>query len=202
MPEETKNALGDAMNLVDDEDEDTQAHKYLFFRIGKESYGIGIRHVIEIIELQTISEVPEMPVYVKGVINLRGKVIPVVDLRLRFAMPERAYDDRTCIVVTEIDTSLVGLVVDTVEEVMEIPDERIEPPPRFRSVAAKDRYILGMGKVGDSVKILIDVEKVMRDGDGSAMGDIADAQSRAAGEPGVAVGAAGAAGAAAGAGTA
>ncbi len=185
MPEETKNALGDAMTLVDDEDEDTQAHKYLFFRIGKESYGIGIRHVIEIIELQTISEVPEMPVYVKGVINLRGKVIPVVDLRLRFAMQERAYDDRTCIVVTEIDTSLVGLVVDTVEEVMEIPDERIEPPPRFRSVAARDRYILGMGKVGDAVKILIDVETVMREGDGSAMSDITEAAARAAGASGV-----------------
>jgi purine-binding chemotaxis protein CheW len=158
----------DAM-LLDDGDEDTQAHKYLFFRIGKESYGIGIRHIIEIIELQVISEVPEMPRYVKGVINLRGKVIPIVDLRLRFSMPERAYDDRTCIVVVEIDSSLIGLVVDTVEEVMEIPDERIEPPPRFKSVSARDRYILGMGKVGEAVKILIDVEKVVREEDAGAL---------------------------------
>lgn len=152
----------DAM-LVDDENEDTQANKYLFFRIGKESYGIGIRFIIEIIELQRISEVPEMPAYVKGVINLRGKVIPIVDLRLRFDLEERTYDDRTCIVVTEIDRVLIGFIVDTVEEVMEIPEDKIEPPPRFKSVSAKERYISGMGKVGDSVKILIDVEKVVQD---------------------------------------
>jgi purine-binding chemotaxis protein CheW len=157
--------MSDEAILVDEEDEDTQAHKYLFFRIGKESYGIGIRHIIEIIELQNISEVPAMPGYVKGVINLRGKVIPIVDLRLRFDMPAREYDDRTCIVVTEIDGFLIGLVVDTVEEVMEIPDDKIEPPPRFKSVASKDRYILGMGKIGDSVKIIIDVEKVVREED-------------------------------------
>lgn len=152
----------DAM-LVDDENEDTQANKYLFFRIGKESYGIGIRFIIEIIELQRISEVPEMPAYVKGVINLRGKVIPIVDLRLRFDLEERTYDDRTCIVVTEIDRVLIGFIVDTVEEVMEIPEDKIEPPPRFKSVSSKERYISGMGKVGDSVKILIDVEKVVHD---------------------------------------
>jgi purine-binding chemotaxis protein CheW len=165
MSEETRRSFEDDAMLVDDDDEDTQAHKYLFSRIGKESYGIGIKHVIEIIELQNISEVPDMPNYVKGVINLRGKVIPIVDLRLRFDMSERAYDDRTCIVVTEIAGSLIGLVVDTVEEVMEIPEDKIEPPPHFKSVAAKDRYISGMGKVGDSVKIIIDVEKILHEED-------------------------------------
>jgi len=150
--------------LVDDEDnEDTQANKYLFFRIGKESYGIGIRFVIEIIELQTISEVPDMPAYVKGVINLRGKVIPIVDLRLRFDMEAREYDNRTCIIVTEVDGILVGCLVDTVEEVMEIPEKSIEPPPNFRGVSGKDRYISGMGKVGESIKILLDVEKIVKD---------------------------------------
>ncbi len=150
--------------LGDDEDnEDTQANKYLFFRIGKESYGIGIRYVIEIIELQNISAVPDMPAYVKGVINLRGKVIPIVDLRLRFDMEERQYDDRTCIIVTEVDNVLVGCLVDTVEEVMEIPEKNIEPPPKFKTVSGKDQYISGMGKVGEAIKILIDVEKIVRD---------------------------------------
>lgn len=162
--------------LVDDEDnEDTQANKYLFFRIGKESYGIGIRFVIEIIELQSISEVPDMPPYVKGVINLRGKVIPIVDLRLRFDMEEREYDNRTCIIVTEVEGVLVGCLVDTVEEVMEIPEKAIEPPPNFRTSSGRDRYISGMGKAGDSIKILLDVEKIVKDenlaGPGEAAGE-------------------------------
>jgi purine-binding chemotaxis protein CheW len=165
MAEATKRAVQEADLALDEENEDTQADKYLFFKIGKESYGIGIRHVIEIIELQTISLVPDMPSYVKGVINLRGKVIPVVDLRLRFGIEERQYDDRTCIVVTEIERILIGLIVDTVEEVMEIPESGIEPPPKFKTASGKDRYILGMGKVGDQVKILIDIEKIVRDED-------------------------------------
>lgn len=149
--------------LDDEENEDTQANKYLFFKIGKESYGIGIRSVIEIIELQNISEVPDMPSYVKGVINLRGRVIPIVDLRLRFDMEEREYDSRTCIIVTEVDRILVGCLVDTVEEVMEIPEKNIEPPPRFKTVSGRDQYISGMGKVGDAIKILLDVERIVRD---------------------------------------
>lgn len=151
-------------DLLDEEDnEDTQANKYLFFRIGKESYGIGIRFVIEIIELQAISSVPDMPKYVKGVINLRGRVIPIVDLRLRFDMDEREYDNRTCIIVTEVEEVLVGCLVDTVEEVMEIPERNIEPPPNFKSVSGRDRYISGMGKVGEAIKILLDVEKIVLD---------------------------------------
>ena len=152
-------------DMLDDEEEDTQANKYMFFRIGTESYGIGIRHVIEIVELQRISAVPDMPAYVKGVINLRGKVIPVVDLRLRFSMEERVYDDRTCIVVSEIDGVSLGFIVDTVEEVLEIPENQVEPAPRFRTVSGKERYIAGMGKVGEHVKILLDVEKLVTDED-------------------------------------
>jgi purine-binding chemotaxis protein CheW len=150
--------------LAEEEDnEDTQANKYLFFKIGSESYGIGIRHVIEIIELQAISAVPDMPSYVKGVINLRGKVIPIVDLRLRFDMPEREYDNRTCIVVVEVDSILLGCLVDTVEEVMEILERDIEPPPKFKTLSGRDQYISGMGKADDSIKILVNVEKIVRD---------------------------------------
>ncbi len=164
MSENNRKAEAQDELLTDDDDnEDTQANKYLFFKIGKESYGVGIRYVIEIIELQTISMVPDLPDYVKGVINLRGKVIPIVDLRLRFDMEERAYDNRTCIIITEVDHILVGCLVDTVEEVMEILEKNIEPPPKFKTVSGRDQYISGMGKVGEAIKILIDVEKIVRD---------------------------------------
>ena len=163
MSENRRSDAQDELLSDDDDNEDTQANKYLFFRIGKESYGIGIRYVIEIIELQTISLVPDLPDYVKGVINLRGKVIPIVDLRLRFDMEERAYDNRTCIIITEVDHILVGCLVDTVEEVMEILEKNIEPPPKFKTISGRDQYISGMGKVGDAIKILIDVEKIVRD---------------------------------------
>jgi purine-binding chemotaxis protein CheW len=176
----TKRGIQDEDLALDEENEDTQADKYLFFKIGEESYGIGIRHIIEIIELQKISAVPDMPEYVKGVINLRGKVIPIVNLRLRFGIEERAYDDRTCIIVAEIDRVLIGLIVDTVEEVMEIPEGDIEPPPRFKTVSSKDRYISGMGKVGEQVKILIDVERIVRDEDIGGL----DAETAAAGTAG------------------
>ena len=169
MAQASKGELLD--DMLDDEEEDTQANKYMFFRIGTESYGIGIRHVIEIVELQRISAVPDMPAYVKGVINLRGKVIPVVDLRLRFSMEERVYDDRTCIVVSEIDGVSLGFIVDTVEEVLEIPENQVEPAPRFRTVSGKERYIAGMGKVGEHVKILLDVEKLVTDEDVTKLGD-------------------------------
>lgn len=163
MAETSKRDLLDETIGLDDEDEDTQANKYLFFRISKESYGIGIRHIIEIIELQRISVVPDMPRYVKGVINLRGKVIPIIDLRMRFDLEEREYDDRTCIVVCEIERVLIGFIVDTVEEVVEIPENQVEPPPSFKSASGRERYISGLGKIGEAVKILLDVEKIVRD---------------------------------------
>jgi purine-binding chemotaxis protein CheW len=149
--------------LVGDDDEDTQANKYLFFRLGDESYGIGIRFVTEIVELQRISAVPDMAQAVKGVINLRGTVIPVMDLRLRFGMPERAYDDRSCVVVTELHDMLIGFIVDTVEEVIEIPEGEIGPAPRLRAESGEARYVSGIGKAGDKVKILLDVERILGD---------------------------------------
>ena len=171
MAEAGRRDARDDLFLEDDENEDTQANKYLFFRIADESYGIGIRHILEIIELQKISQVPDMPAYVKGVINLRGKVIPVVDLRLRFGLTERTYDDRTCIVVADIVRTTLGFIVDTVEEVIEIPEAQVEEAPRFRFQSGKDRYISGMGKVGEDVKILLDVEALVRDDDVRAIAE-------------------------------
>ncbi len=103
------------------EQEDTQKGKYLTFTLGNEIYGIGISHVIEIIGIQKITEVPDMPDYVRGVINLRGQVIPILDVRTRFMMPFRDYDERTCVVVVQVSERFIGLVVDTVNEVADIP---------------------------------------------------------------------------------
>ncbi len=142
--------------------EDTQEGKYLTFHMGGEDYGIEIRYVTEIIGIQRITEVPDMPSFIKGVINLRGKVIPVMDVRARFGLPPRDYDERTCIVVVQINTTFVGLVVDNVNEVANIPPENIEPPPRSNSSASSE-YIQGMGKMGDKVKILLNVGKLLYD---------------------------------------
>jgi len=103
-----------------------------------------------------------MPDFVKGVINLRGQVIPVIDVRTRFHLESRAYDDRTCVVVVNISDMSVGLIVDTVNEVVSIPPEQISPPPKV-ATGTTGRYVQGMGKVGDSVKILLNVQKLLRD---------------------------------------
>ena len=160
-------------DFYDDDDEDTQKDKYLTFTVGKEDYGIEISHVTEIIGIQKITDVPDMPACVKGVINLRGKVIPVMDVRLRFGMPEREYDDRTCIVVVNVNGSAVGLVVDTVKEVVDIPANQIELPPEFAE-SGTQHYIKGLGKSGEDVKILLDVEHLVRREHMDAIKSLAD----------------------------
>jgi purine-binding chemotaxis protein CheW len=151
--------------VAEEEGYNSQADKYLLFNLGREVYGVSIVNVTEIIEMQNVTEVPDMPAFVKGVINLRGRVIPVVDLRLRFGMSEREYDDRTCIVIASIRDTVMGFIVDTVAEVLDIPETDIEPPPSFRDESGKGRYISGIGKVGSSVKILIDVNRILNDKD-------------------------------------
>lgn len=144
------------------DNEDTQKGKYLTFHLAGEDYGIEIRFVIEIIGIQKITDVPDMPDFIRGVINLRGKVIPVMDVRARFCMQVREYDDRTCIIVVNIDGTEVGLVVDEVSEVADIPAKNVEPPPRTGK-STGSRYIQGMGKIGDEIKILLDVQKLLFD---------------------------------------
>jgi purine-binding chemotaxis protein CheW len=140
--------------------ESADLHKYLTFVLGTEVYGIDIQFVREIIGMQAITKVPDVPVFIKGVINLRGKVIPVMDVRRRFGMEERAYDDRTCIIVIHVSDWLVGLVVDTVSEVLDIPQSDIEPTPdAFGS--RQDSFIAGMGKVGNAVRLLIDAQRLL-----------------------------------------
>jgi purine-binding chemotaxis protein CheW len=139
------------------------AGKYLTFTLANEDYGIGILKIKEIIGMMPITSVPKTPSYIKGVINLRGKVIPVLNLRLRFGMEEIDATDRTCIIVVEIDTPngtvQIGIVVDSVSEVLNIKEEEIEPPPTFGARLNTD-YILGMAKMEGSVKILLDIDRV------------------------------------------
>lgn len=138
--------------------------KYLTFSLENEEYGIGILKVKEIIGMMPITSVPRTPEFVKGVINLRGKVIPVIDLRLKFAMGSKSYTDRTCIIVVEIDskseTVLIGIVVDAVSEVLNIREDEIEETPTFGSKLDTD-YILGMAKMEGGVKILLNIDRVL-----------------------------------------
>lgn len=146
-------------DLLDEGDEDTQKDKYLTFKVGEEDYGIEIRRVTEIIGVQKITAVPDMPDYVKGVINLRGKVIPIIDMRRRFVLEDRDYDERTCIVVVNMAEGAVGLVVDTVNEVADIPEDQIEPAPDINKKGG-NFMIHGLGKIGEDVKIILNVDKL------------------------------------------
>lgn len=140
--------------------ESPDLHKYLTFVLGSEVYGIDIQFVREIIGMQSITRVPDVPHYIKGVINLRGKVIPVMDVRRRFGMDDRPYDERTCIIVIHVGSWLVGLVVDTVSEVLDIPAADIEPPPDAFG-QRQEHFIAGLGKVGDQVRMLLDAQKLL-----------------------------------------
>ena len=144
------------------ENEDTQKDKYLIFSIGDERYGIPIRYVIEIIGIEEITQVPELPIYVKGIINLRGKIIPVMDVRLRFKKEEKEYDDRTCIIVIEIENVLFGLIVDQVKEVASINEVNIAPPPNIsNSEDFSSGFIEAIGKVENDIWLFIDCKKLL-----------------------------------------
>lgn len=145
--------------------EDTQKDKFMTFKCGNEFYGIGISYVEEITGIQQITEVPETDDFIKGLINLRGKIIPVIDVRLRFHKEPLPYNDRTCIIVVSINNTMIGLIVDTIAEVVTISDDNIISPPSTSSdpYNAAKRYIYGIGKVGKEVKLLIDLDKLVYD---------------------------------------
>jgi len=158
--------------------------KYLTFALGSEEYGLEILKVREIIGYMEITAVPQTPSYVKGVINLRGQVIPVIDLRAKFGMETAEVTEETCIIVVEIHQDgrkfSTGIVVDHVQEVLDIDGENIEEAPQFDSTVNTD-FILGMGKVGESVKILLDIDKVLGGADISGF-EAAMGQPQQAGE--------------------
>lgn len=145
-----------------DADEKESHDKHLLFQLGDEEYGVPIDRVQTIEEMHTIVAVPDMPEYVRGVINLRGSVIPVVELRRRFGMPTREFDDRTCIVVITSESRTVGFIVDTVNEVHEIPQANIQPRPEFKAGDEHDQFVTGLGTVDGEVKILLAIDRLMR----------------------------------------
>ena len=152
---------------------DEGAGKYLTFRLGQEEFGVQVLRVREIMGVQEITAVPQTPHYVKGVINLRGKVIPVVDLRLKFGLPEIEYTQRTCIIVAQIEGRaggelLIGIIVDGVSEVLTLQASDIENTPDFGSGVAMP-YLLGRAKIKGKVKTLLDIDRVLSGQDMQAL---------------------------------
>lgn len=148
--------------------EDSRAGKYLTFVLAEEEYGFEVLKVREIIGVMSITVVPGMPPYVNGVINLRGKVIPVIDLRLKFAMPAAKHTSETCFIVVDVRGSLMGVVVDRVSEVLDIRGEDIEDAPDI-GVAVQNDFILGMAKAKGRVKILLEIDKVLTEAEFSGI---------------------------------
>lgn len=138
----------------------TGGGQYLTFQVNDETYGLDILAVREIINLTEITRVPQTADFVEGLINLRGKVVPVVDLRTRFGLPRAAYTDQTCIIIVEVN-SMMGIIVDRVHEVYDVPATDIAPPPQLDHGDLDTAFIMGMAKVADQIHILIDIEQVL-----------------------------------------
>jgi purine-binding chemotaxis protein CheW len=155
-------------------EQSTRAGKYLTFALAEEEYGLEILKVREIISMSEITSVPKTPEYVKGVINLRGKVIPVIDLRLKFTMEEIPYTDETCIIVVDVNGVEMGIIVDHVSEVLDIAAGDIEDAPEFGASVDID-FILGMGKAEGRVTILLDISKVISAGEVAALTNTTEA---------------------------
>ena len=140
------------------------AGKYLTFKLADEEYGLEILKVQEIIQMQAVTRIPRTPDYVRGVINLRGKVIPVIDLRKKFSLDTIKDTEKTCIIVVQIANKnshvVMGIIIDAVKEVLNIKSENIEETPSFGTSVNTD-FILGIGKVGSTVKMLLDIDKVL-----------------------------------------
>ena len=147
-------------------EEDSQKGKFMTFQTGKEFFGISISYVNEIIAMQPIAAIPEVDDYIKGLINLRGKIIPVIDVRVRFKMEPTEYTDRTCIIVIDVKSTMIGLIVERIAEVDTIADDSIVPPPSLgRKEHEHNKYVYGLARTGDVVKLLIDPEKLIRQDD-------------------------------------
>jgi purine-binding chemotaxis protein CheW len=152
-------------------DTDNIDEMYLTFALANEEYGVGIAGVTEIVGMQRIMSVPDVPHYIKGVINLRGKVIPLMDVRLRFGMPERAYDERTVVIVMDVADAPIGLIVDGVSEVLDIPPSQVDRHAQFGRASSRP-VIAGIGRVGDRVAILLDTAVLVSESDVSLPADL------------------------------
>lgn len=168
MDELSKQNQDDLLDLSDDEN--VKKSKYMTFKSGNEHFGLDIQYVNEIIQIPSITAIPRTETYIKGLINLRGKIIPVIDVRLRFNQEPLKYDDRTCIIVVNVNAVTVGLIVEQIAEVIEIKEENILPPPKMGRVDRTDhKFVYGIARVGNSVKLLLDPDKLLNDEDVSAI---------------------------------
>lgn len=140
--------------------QDASASKYLTFWTDRELFGIPIADVVQIISMQEITPLPDFPDYLKGVINLRGNIIPVIDIRIRFGKPEAEYNENTCIIVTSIEDSYIGFIVDSVDEVTDLDEDSISPAPKV-SKNITNRYLSGIGQIDNQVVLLLDVTKIL-----------------------------------------
>jgi purine-binding chemotaxis protein CheW len=156
--------MNEADLTLSEQDFDESQNMYLTFDVAGETYAVNIRTVTTIVGVQRISEIPDLPDYIRGVMNLRGKVIPVMDMRLRFNLPWKEYDDRTTIIVLDVQDALTGLVVDKVNDVVTISPEQISAPPRRQSSGDKG-VIQGLGKLEHQVCVILDVARLMLDFD-------------------------------------
>lgn len=163
--------MQEVVEVLDLEEEDTMRGKFLTFSLGKEDYGVEIRYVTEIVGIQNITEVPDLPSYIRGIINLRGKIIPVLDVRLRFNKEPREYNDRTCVIIIDVLDLSIGLIVDQVSEVLSIPEEEIVPPPIIDK-GNHNRYIKGIGKIDNQVKLLLDCEELVSNADFERLNEV------------------------------
>ena len=146
------------------DEQEAQKGMYMTFKSGNEYYGIKSQYVNEIVGFQDITPVPETESYIMGLINLRGKIIPVIDVQKRFGQEPSEYNDRTCIIVVDVKATTVGLIVEKIAEAVEIKDENILPPPTISRVdRIQNKYVYGIAKVGDSVKLLLDPERLLGD---------------------------------------
>lgn len=143
---------------------DEMRGRYLTFIVDEQTFGIPIADVVQIVGVQEITEVPELPSYAKGVINLRGNIIPLIDMRIRFHKEEIAYNDRTCIIVTDIGGRFIGLIVEAVDEVTTISDDEISPPP-IVSADYTSNFLTGIGLQNDKIILLIDTRKILSGSD-------------------------------------
>jgi purine-binding chemotaxis protein CheW len=150
--------------------EDTQHGRYLTFTLGEEVFGIEIRFVTEIVGMQPITRMPQAPAYMKGIINLRGKIIPVIDMRLKFQKEPIEYDDRTCVIIVEVDGLSGGLIVDQVDEVITISDEDTIPPPSYGK-DMQNYYVANIGKVKDEIKLLLDCGRIFQNTQAGVIGE-------------------------------
>lgn len=139
------------------------AKQYMTFKSGTECYAIELKYVNEIMGIQPITKIPEVEDYIRGLINLRGKIVPVIDVRLRFKQEPFEYNDRTCIIIVDVKSTVLGLIVETIADVVTIKNKDIEIPVTLTSASSKNKYVYGFGKVGDEVKLLLNPEKLIGD---------------------------------------